>query len=365
MVSNGNRKRDCTLRPYAQRRDGEKLKSARHATPPLAKKSPRSVDEARAEISGPCRSVPERRTDPRCAGTVLHRHRFHVLNHSVRHEKTKGGKGRVFHPYLFSAALFCWHFTYPFAADPACVLGCLLTWPTALVMPISQGQRFVLKPPSKSPRHIGWSAHRRECSARKHYVDGANSFAQRKSPYVQREADCRVKFEKNAPLLSDKRACPRVNPQAHLDAHARTAMPSLSPPSRSLCASSSRRAWRLLIAVAALAALAALPRVNAATTTTAPAAVTAAPSRDAAPATPSTPSTPSKAAKGPGPTCQSIMRRLSGSLAGTPTNSDKPGAVLVDVDKAGVTMACSHSDSIAIPVPGGSNPAPGPNTKTR
>lgn len=217
----------------------------------------------------------------------------------------------------------------------------------------------MLKPPSKSPRHIGWSVHARECSAREHYVDAANSFALGKSPCVKREADCRVKFEQNGPLLSDKRACPGVNPQAHLDAHARTAMPSLSPPTRSLSASSSRRASRLLIAVAVLAALAALPRVYAATTTTAPSAVPAAARHDTAP------STPAKAPKAPGPTCQSIMRRLSGSLAGTPTNSDKPGAVLVDVDKAGVTMACSHSDSIAIPVPGSSNAAPGPNTKTR
>jgi|GEM_PF-564981 len=190
-------------------------------------------------------------------------------------------------------------------------------------------------------------------------LTGRIYFAQRKSRRVAEEADCRVKFEPKVPLLSDKRACPKVNPQAHLDAHAWTAMPSLSPPSRSSSASSSRRASRLLIAVAVLAALTALPRAHAATTTAAPSAVTAAASRDAAP------SAPAKAAKGPGPTCQSIMRRLSGSLAGTPTNSDKPGAVLVDVDKAGVTMACSHSDSIAIPVPGSSNTAPTPNTKTR
>jgi len=185
------------------------------------------------------------------------------------------------------------------------------------------------------------------------------SFRQRKSRRVTNEADCHVKFERKVPLLSDKRACSRVNPQAHLDAHVRTAMPSLSPPSRSLCTSSARRAARLLIAVAVLAALAALPRVHAAATTTAPSPVTAAASRDAAP------STPAKAPKGPGPTCQNIMRRLSGSLAGTPTNSDKPGAVLVDVDKAGVTMACSHSDSIAIPVPGSGNTSPTPTTKAR
>ncbi len=47
------------------------------------------------------------------------------------------------------------------------------------------------------------------------------------------------------------------------------------------------------------------------------------------------------------------MQRLSGSLAGTPSTADKPGTVMIDVDKAGVMMACSHSDSIAIPVPSG------------
>lgn len=47
------------------------------------------------------------------------------------------------------------------------------------------------------------------------------------------------------------------------------------------------------------------------------------------------------------------MQRLSGSLAATPSTADKPGTVMIDVDKSGVMMACSHSDSIAIPVPGG------------
>ncbi len=47
------------------------------------------------------------------------------------------------------------------------------------------------------------------------------------------------------------------------------------------------------------------------------------------------------------------MQRLSGSLAATPSTADKPGTVMIDVDKAGVMMACSHSDSIVIPVPGG------------
>ncbi|MGF2531603.1 hypothetical protein [Ralstonia pseudosolanacearum] len=49
------------------------------------------------------------------------------------------------------------------------------------------------------------------------------------------------------------------------------------------------------------------------------------------------------------------MQRLSGSLAGTPSQigGKKTAAVLVDVDKAGVTMACSHSDAVAIPVPAG------------
>ena len=156
----------------------------RHPVAP-AKKSPRSVDEARAEISGPCRSVPERRTDPRCPGTVLHRYRFHVLNHSVRHEKTKGGKGRVFHPYLLSAApsvaRFCWHFSAgtsltPLLLIPPAFTAALVALSITFVMPISQAGTFVLQPPSKSPRHIGWSACWRECSARKHYVDGAYIF---------------------------------------------------------------------------------------------------------------------------------------------------------------------------------------------
>lgn len=124
-------------------------------------------------------------------------------------------------------------------------------------------------------------------------------------------------------------------------------MPSLSPPTRSL----SRRTTRLLIAVSVLAALVALPRAHASTphaalqATGTPAAPVAAP----APA----PKTPKGTTVASSPTCQAIMQRLSGSLAGTPSTADKPGAVMIDVDKAGVTMACSHSDSIAIPVPGG------------
>lgn len=97
-----------------------------------------------------------------------------------------------------------------------------------------------------------------------------------------------------------------------------------------------------------LAALVALPRVRASTSQPAP---------DVAPAPTDTATAESKANKNP--TCQAIMQRLSGSLAGTPsqTGGKKTAAVLVDVDKAGVTMACSHSDAVAIPVPAG--------TKTR
>lgn len=112
-----------------------------------------------------------------------------------------------------------------------------------------------------------------------------------------------------------------------------------------------RHAKRLLVAVAALTALVALPHARAAT---APAVKTASTVAAADPAAP-IPAPPAKKSKPP--TCQAIMQRLSGSLAGTPSNTDKPGAVLVDVDKAGVTMACSHSDAVAIPVPG--------NSKTR
>lgn len=154
------------------------------------------------------------------------------------------------------------------------------------------------------------------------------------------QAVCRVKFSANVPLLS-KEPPARVVLQAPFNARALTVMPSLSPPSRSL----SRPATRLLIVVAVLATLAALPRVQAATPPAAMASSVA-----GAPAS----APPAKIAKSPSPspTCQAIMQRLSGSLAGTPSNADKPGAVLVDVDKAGVTMACSHSDAVAIPVPG-------------
>ncbi|MFS2104262.1 glycoprotein [Ralstonia sp. Ralssp135] len=129
-------------------------------------------------------------------------------------------------------------------------------------------------------------------------------------------------------------------------------MPSLSPPNRSL----SRRTTRLLIAVSVLAALVALPRAHAFTPPTAGAAP--APTRPAVAAAAPTPIPAAKTAKtttvaSTAPTCQAIMQRLSGSLAATPSTADKPGTVMIDVDKAGVMMACSHSDSIAIPVPGG------------
>jgi len=128
-------------------------------------------------------------------------------------------------------------------------------------------------------------------------------------------------------------------------------MPSLSPPTRSL----SGRATRLLIAVSVLAALVALPRAHAATlpTTAPPAPHSAPPTAAAAPAPlPAAKNAKATTVAGTTPTCQSIMQRLSGSLAGTPSTADKPGAVMIDVDKAGVMMACSHSDAVAIPVPG-------------
>ncbi|NWK47433.1 glycoprotein [Ralstonia pickettii] len=127
-------------------------------------------------------------------------------------------------------------------------------------------------------------------------------------------------------------------------------MPSLSPPTRPL----SRRTIRLLIAVSVLAALVALPRAHAFTTPAPTAASGRPPVAVAAPA----PLPAPKAGKATtvasnAPTCHAIMQRLSGSLAATPSTADKPGTVMIDVDKAGVMMACSHSDSIAIPVPGG------------
>ncbi|MCO5399610.1 glycoprotein [Ralstonia soli] len=122
-------------------------------------------------------------------------------------------------------------------------------------------------------------------------------------------------------------------------------MPSLSPPTRTL----SRRSMRLLIAVSVLAALVALPRAHAATPHSAPPLTSTPEAPTPAPA----PKAPKRTTVASGPTCQAIMQRLSGSLAATPSTADKPGAVMIDVDKAGVTMACSHSDSIAIPVPGG------------
>ncbi|WP_124382017.1 glycoprotein [Ralstonia sp. SET104] len=128
-------------------------------------------------------------------------------------------------------------------------------------------------------------------------------------------------------------------------------MPSLSSPDRSLW----RGTTRLLIAVSALAALVALVALPRARASTPPAAAPA-PGRApvAAPApVPSPKNTKATTVASNAPTCQAIMRRLSGSLAGTPSTADKPGTVMIDVDKAGVMMACSHSDSIAIPVPGG------------
>ncbi len=118
-------------------------------------------------------------------------------------------------------------------------------------------------------------------------------------------------------------------------------MPSLSPTSSTF----RRRAVRTLIAMTVLAALVALPRVRASTTQSAP---------DTAQATTGT-TTASAPKADKNPTCQTIMQRLSGSLAGTPSQAGgkKTAAVLVDVDKAGVTMACSHSDAVAIPVPAG------------
>lgn len=131
-------------------------------------------------------------------------------------------------------------------------------------------------------------------------------------------------------------------------------MPSLSPPTRSL----SRRTTRLLVAMSVLAALVALPRAHASTPPAQPAPPAL--SHSAPPAVVPTPAAPLPAAKSAktatvasAPTCQMIMQRLSGSLAATPSTTDKPGAVMIDVDKAGVMMACSHSDSVAIPVPGG------------
>lgn len=125
-------------------------------------------------------------------------------------------------------------------------------------------------------------------------------------------------------------------------------MPSLSPPTRPL----SRRTTRLLIAVSVLAALVALPRAHA-STTPAPATASSRPPVAVAAPTPIPAAKPAKATTvaSNAPTCHAIMQRLSGSLAATPSTADKPGTVMIDVDKAGVMMACSHSDSVAIPVP--------------
>ncbi|PLC41867.1 glycoprotein [Ralstonia pickettii] len=132
-------------------------------------------------------------------------------------------------------------------------------------------------------------------------------------------------------------------------------MPSLSPPTtRPL----SRRTTRLLIAVSVLAALVALPRAHASTTPapapTVQAAASSHPPVAVAAPTPIPAAKPAKATTvaSNAPTCHAIMQRLSGSLAATPSTADKPGTVMIDVDKAGVMMACSHSDSVAIPVPG-------------
>ncbi|CAJ0819533.1 hypothetical protein LMG18101_03979 [Ralstonia flaminis] len=135
-------------------------------------------------------------------------------------------------------------------------------------------------------------------------------------------------------------------------------MPSLSPTSRSPSASPVlRRSTRLLIAVATLAALVILPRAHASAQPSVPrnAATTSAPAA-AEPPAPTSTTTAKNGKEGKAPTCQAIMQRLSGSLAGTPSRADKPGAVMVDFEKSGVTMACSHSDAVAIPVPGNAKP---------
>ncbi|WP_341866438.1 glycoprotein [Ralstonia insidiosa] len=117
-----------------------------------------------------------------------------------------------------------------------------------------------------------------------------------------------------------------------------------------------RRSTRLLIAVATLAALVTLPRAHASTQLGAPLHAAASAPAAAEPSA-TTSATAAKTGKeGKAPTCQAIMQRLSGSLAGTPSRADKPGAVMVDFEKSGVTMACSHSDAVAIPVPGNAKP---------
>ncbi|WP_316898215.1 hypothetical protein [Ralstonia edaphi] len=184
------------------------------------------------------------------------------------------------------------------------------------------------------------------------YVVHMNYLRRQNHARVTHEADCHVKFARGVPLLVERARLSRDLAGAIWMPVPGLFMPSLSPPNRSL----SRRTVRLLIAVSVLAALVALPRAHASTAPTAAAA--AAPGRPpvaaAAPAAIPVPKT-SKAATvaSTAPTCRAIMQRLSGSLAATPSTADKPGTVMIDVDKAGVMMACSHSDSIAIPVPGG------------
>lgn len=149
----------------------------------------------------------------------------------------------------------------------------------------------------------------------------------------------------------------RVALQAHSDPRALTVMPSLSPTSRSSSSSHGlRRSTRLLIAVASLAALVALPRAHASTQPSAPLTAAASAPAAAEPPAPVSATAAKSGKEGKAPTCQAIMQRLSGSLAGTPSRADKPGAVMVDFEKSGVTMACSHSDAVAIPVPGNAKP---------
>lgn len=135
-----------------------------------------------------------------------------------------------------------------------------------------------------------------------------------------------------------------------MDTRVWAVMPSLFSPNRSL----SRHITWLPIAVSVLATPVALPRVHVFTTPTPAAASGQPPVAVVAPM----PLPAPKAGKATtvasnALTYYAVMQHLSDSLAATPGTVGKSGTVMIDVDKASMMMTCSHSDSIAIPVPGG------------
>ncbi len=166
------------------------------------RKNPSSVDEARVEISGPCRSVPERRTDP-WGNRRSHASHRHVVNHSGPLGKTKGGKDRVFHPIFISAAPFVLALR-----EPRCCLSRLLA---SSACANSCAARFTIQttPEKISPTYslvatlVRMFRPAQLCRSREVALRRQNHAR------VTHEADCRVKFGRSVPLLVERARLPR------------------------------------------------------------------------------------------------------------------------------------------------------------